>query len=87
MTAAPPDPGTAPPAHRRLDAGESACGELLVLLFLELRGMREGEVLHVVGYDRGAPQDIPAWCRMTGHSLLAIRGSHPAHFFIQKTRS
>lgn len=86
MTGTSADSGHRPLAHRHLDAGQTACGELLVLLHLQLRVMREDEVLHVVGYDRGAIQDIPAWCRMTGHRLLSVRDARPAHFFIQKTR-
>jgi len=73
-------------ADRHLDAGQSACGELLVLLHIQMRNLREGQVLHVVGYDRGAIQDIPAWCRMTGHKLLSLVDERPAHFFIEKRR-
>ena len=51
------------------DAGELGCGDLV----LELRGkLRQipGKVLKLVARDPGAPADIPAYCRMTGHRLL-----------------
>jgi len=73
-------------ADRHLDAGQSACGELLVLLHIQMRNLKEEQVLHLVGYDRGAIQDIPAWCRMTGHRLLSMVDERPAHFLIQKRR-
>lgn len=76
--------GDLPDADVRLDAGHSACGELLVLLHIRMRVLREGQILHILGYDRGALQDIPAWCRMTGHRLLKVLDERPAHFFIQK---
>jgi len=30
-----------------------------------------GRVIKVTALDAGAPADLPAWCRMTGHALLA----------------
>lgn len=73
-------------AAERLDAGESACGELLVLVFRAVKRLEPGQVLEIVGYDRGALQDIPAWCRLTRNPLLGIDPSTPAHFFIQKRK-
>ena len=52
------------------NAGELGCGDLV----LELRRrVREapGQVFKVIALDLGAPEDIPAWCGMTGHELLA----------------
>jgi NifU-like protein involved in Fe-S cluster formation/TusA-related sulfurtransferase len=51
------------------DAGDLGCGELL----LDLRGRMAaipGRVLRVIALDPGAPEDIPAWCRLTGHTLI-----------------
>jgi NifU-like protein involved in Fe-S cluster formation/TusA-related sulfurtransferase len=51
------------------DAGDLGCGELV----LELRGRlaaMPGQVLRVIALDPGAPEDIPAWCRLTGHALV-----------------
>ena len=45
------------------------CGELVILLRFKLRDML-GKVLRLVAHDPGAPADIPAYCRMTGHKLL-----------------
>jgi len=33
--------------------------------------MRVGQVLRLVARDPGALEDIPAWCRLTGHMLVA----------------
>jgi tRNA 2-thiouridine synthesizing protein A len=73
-----------PVADRRLDAGEKGCGELLILVFKEMKRLRAGEVLEVIGHSTGALEDIPAWCRLTDNRLLRIEGSKPAHFFIEK---
>jgi len=66
------------------DAGDMGCGELVYLLMQRLRSIRPGQVLKLTATDLGAPQDIPAWCRMTGNPLL--RAQHP-HYFIQRKES
>ncbi|WP_291663659.1 MULTISPECIES: sulfurtransferase TusA family protein [unclassified Bosea (in: a-proteobacteria)] len=55
-------------ASESYDAGEMGCGELVMVLRTKLRAM-PGQVLRVVARDPGASEDIPAWCRMTGHEL------------------
>ena len=63
------------------DAGDMGCGELVFLLAMRMRAMHPGAVLKLTATDLGAPYDIPAWCRMTGHPLL--RAEHP-YYFIQR---
>ncbi len=53
------------------DAGDMGCGELVLELRNRLRAM-PGRVLRLVARDAGAPQDIPAYCRLTGHELLQM---------------
>lgn len=68
------------------DAGEAGCGELIMNVFLNVKKMQKGEIIHVISYDLGAKEDIPAWCRMQGHSLLEVfeEGLLITHFVIQK---
>jgi len=73
---------TDPPHRDRVyDAGETLCGELALELRSQLRGMEPGQVLEVIARDPAAPQDLPAWCELTGHSLL--RAKHP-HYWIER---
>ena len=53
------------------DAEDLACGALLLRLRGRMEGMAPGEVLRLVAQDAGAPEDLPAWCRLTGHTLLS----------------
>jgi tRNA 2-thiouridine synthesizing protein A len=71
-------------SDRRIDAGETKCGELLMMMHKEMKLMRPGEVLDVSAYSAGNLLDVPAWCRLTGHALLGIELGEPAHFFIRK---
>jgi tRNA 2-thiouridine synthesizing protein A len=80
----PNGPPAAPPprADAIWDAGDLACGDLLLQLRGRVEAMRPGQVLHLVARDPGAPEDLPAWCRLTGHTLLAA--SHPVYLIERK---
>jgi tRNA 2-thiouridine synthesizing protein A len=65
------------------DAGDLGCGELVIHLRFRLRAMQPGQVLRVHASDAGAPEDLPAWCRMTGATLVHHDpGQH--RFFIRR---
>jgi len=57
------------------DAGEMGCGELVLGLRFRLLDLPPGSVIRVRATDPAAPEDIPAWCRMTGHALVSA--DHP----------
>jgi tRNA 2-thiouridine synthesizing protein A len=60
------------------DAGHMGCGDLVLELRLRLQSMRPGEIIKLCARDPGAPEDLPAWCRLTGHVLL--RAQHPVYW-------
>jgi tRNA 2-thiouridine synthesizing protein A len=64
------------------DAGSLACGELLLHLRARVEAMRPGQRLRLIAQDAGAPADLPAWCRLTGHALLAAE--HPVYLISRK---
>ena len=64
------------------DAGDLGCGELVLELRMRLAAMPPGQVLRLTARDPGAPQDLPAWCRMTGHTLVS--GQHPVYLIRRK---
>lgn len=51
------------------DAGDLACGELVIELRKKLRRI-PGKVLKVIALDASAPIDLPAWCRLTSNELV-----------------
>lgn len=74
--------GSSPPeADTFFDAGEMSCGDLALQLRKELTGLNPGTVLEVVALDLAAPEDLPAWCKLTGHTLLQMQ---PPHYWIQR---
>jgi tRNA 2-thiouridine synthesizing protein A len=64
------------------DAGDMGCGDLVLELRLRLDPMRPGEIIKLCARDPGAPEDLPAWCRLTGHLLL--RAEHPTYWIERK---
>jgi len=35
-----------------------------------VKKLKTGDMLEIIGTDSGILQDIPAWCRINGHSVL-----------------
>jgi tRNA 2-thiouridine synthesizing protein A len=71
-----------PTADSFLDVGDTLCGDLALLLREELSKLHPGQVLHVVARDPAAPEDLPAWCELTGHAML--RCEHPDYWIRRK---
>ncbi|MDY3562104.1 sulfurtransferase TusA family protein [Gemmata sp. JC673] len=59
------------------DAGGMGCGELVMLLRMRLLPLPPGTRFTVRATDAAAPEDIPAWCRLTRHALVSAR--HPIY--------
>ena len=59
-----------------VDGGDLGCARLLVLLRKVALDLADGAIIHLITTDPVAPIDLPAWCRMTGHSYL---GPVPGH--------
>ena len=71
-------------ADAEWDAGDLGCGDLVLDLRRRLKAM-PGGVLRVIANDLGAPQDLPAWCRLTRNELLGHDpGTHS--FWIRSRR-
>ena len=63
--------------RERWDAGDTGCGQLIFELRQRLNRLSPGDCLEIIARDAGAPVDLPAWCRMTGHRLL--EADHPVY--------
>ena len=66
------------------DAGDMGCGDLVLELRARVEALVPGRVLRLTARDPGAPADIPAWCRMTGHALVSAQ--HPIYLIRRKER-
>lgn len=59
-----------------VDGGDLGCARLLVLLRKVTLDLPAQAVVHLITTDPVAPIDLPAWCRMTGHSYLGPVAGH-----------
>jgi len=75
----PHSPGEGETIH--WNAGDLGCGELVMELRLRLAALPPGGEIDVTATDPAAPEDLPSWCRMTGHSLVSA--THP-HYRIRR---
>lgn len=66
------------------DTEEMDCGDLMIALRKAMLPLAPGQILHLRATDLGAPHDIPAWCNMTGHSLL--RATAPDYYLRKKVK-
>lgn len=57
------------------------CGTLVFELRRRILDIAPGDTLEVISHSPGAPTDLPAWCRMTGHSLVS---ADPPMFVIRR---
>lgn len=78
-----PAPAASPLSHdSEWDAADLGCGDLVMDLRSRLMEMPPGKILKLTARDPGAPEDIPAWCGLTGHRLLAAK--HPLYWIRKK---
>ncbi|MFN0057719.1 MAG: sulfurtransferase TusA family protein [Planctomycetota bacterium] len=68
--------------HAVWDAGDMGCGDLVLELRQRLATMSAGDVLLLTARDPGAPEDLPAWCGLTRHKLLASQ--HPRYWIARR---
>jgi tRNA 2-thiouridine synthesizing protein A len=73
--------GSEAPVAFAWNAGDMACGELVMELRMRMAKLAGGEILRVTARDPAAPEDLPAWCRLCGHTLVAM--NHP-HYWIRR---
>ncbi len=64
------------------DAGYLGCGELVLQLKARLKAMQGGQLLKLIARDLGAPEDMPVWCKLTGHTL--VKACHPEYWIRKK---
>ena len=56
-----------------LDARNLLCPMPVIRTQDRMKALAEGDILEVVSTDPGALNDIPAWSRINGHSVIETR--------------
>jgi tRNA 2-thiouridine synthesizing protein A len=72
-----------PDADAQVDARGAACPVPVIRLARAARGHRPGDRLLLLADDPAARADVPAWCRMRGHTVTATeRAGHTAYLVV-----
>jgi len=51
----------------------------------KMKELKPGEVLEIIGDDKGIKKDMPAWCNTTGNECLAVEEKDGEfHIFVKK---
>ena len=77
-----PLPGAHPLPDAVCDGGDLDCGSgLLLIIRNAMAPLPGGGVLEVKSREISVKEDLPAWCRMVGHTLLLAAGES---YYIRK---
>ncbi len=60
-------------SHHELDARNTLCPLPVIHVQDRVATLSSGALLHVLCTDPGSLNDIPAWCRLNGHRVVATR--------------
>lgn len=69
------------------DGGDLDCGSGLLLIIREaMQPLLPGGMLEVRSREISVKEDLPAWCRLVGHTLAAVQAGEGTytHYFIRK---
>ena len=68
-----------------LDAKGLSCPMPLLKTKQAMDSLNPGQILEVLGTDQGSKQDLPGWCKRTGHEFLGLRDEDDfIRFYIRK---
>jgi tRNA 2-thiouridine synthesizing protein A len=60
-------------SHHELDARNLLCPMPVIRTQDKVKTLHTGDTLDIICTDPGANSDIPAWCKVNGHTFLESR--------------
>lgn len=70
-----------------LDCTGLLCPMPIVKMAKAIKQIEKGQILQMLATDPGAPADVEAWARQTGHELVASETEGKQYtFFLRKTK-
>jgi len=71
---------------KTVDARSMACPGPLLEAKKGIGGVAVGQVLEILSGDKGSREDIPAWCKKTGHEYLGFveKDGYDALYVVRK---
>jgi uncharacterized OsmC-like protein/TusA-related sulfurtransferase len=72
------------------DGGNLDCGSgLLLIIRAAMQPLLPGELLEVRSREISVKEDLPAWCRLVGHTLVAVQPGEGTytHYYVRKQQA
>ena len=72
------------------DGGDLDCGSGLLLIIRDaMQPLPPGGVLEIRSRESSVKEDIPAWCRLVGHTLVAVQPGEAnyTHYYVRKQQA
>ena len=72
------------------DGGDLDCGSgLLLIIRNAMQPLPPGGVLEVRSREISVKEDLPAWCRLVGHTLVAVQAGEGSytHYYVRKQQA
>jgi uncharacterized OsmC-like protein/TusA-related sulfurtransferase len=72
------------------DGGDLDCGSGLLLIIRDaMKPLPPGGLLEVRSREISVKEDLPAWCRLVGHTLIAVRPGEASytHYYVRKQQA
>jgi len=74
-------------ADATLDCYGLLCPVPIIQTAKKMKELAAGQVLEIVATDPGIQEDMPAWCRTTGHEFLGMEeDGELIRLYVRKTR-
>lgn len=74
-------------AEYELDVKRLLCPMPVIKTQKMVKTLYPGDTLKVIATDPGALNDIPSWCRISGHSVIrTIESNNEVHIYIKVGR-
>lgn len=65
-----------------IDLRGAGCASVLIRLAAEAKSDQKTRTVVVWTDDLGAPEELPAWCRMTGHRFIGPVADQPSQYLL-----
>jgi TusA-related sulfurtransferase len=70
-----------------LDAVGLYCPLPIVKTSKAIKEIEVGQILEVIADDEGVKEDMPAWCKTTGHEFLGLEEDDgEIHLYVRRTK-
>lgn len=74
-------------ADAKLDCFGLLCPMPIIETAKKIKQIKVGEVLEVLSTDKGIKEDMPAWCKTTGHEFLGIEEENEVYrVYVRKSK-